>query len=124
MAKLMYRLLSMLVSFGGGLLATAIFKKIWRLAPGMDEAPRSTDVSKGWAEVLTAAALQGAIFAVVTSTLERLTAAGTRSLTGTWPGDDSDGNANGESGGKKERRPDRGRTTNRAQRGRADRARD
>ena len=100
MAKQMYRLLSMLVSFGGGLLATAIFKKIWRLAPGMDEAPRSTDVSKGWAEVLTAAALQGAIFAVVTASMERFAAVGTRSLTGTWPGEDSDAQADSGSDGE------------------------
>ena len=100
MAKLMYRLLSMLVSFGGGLLATAIFKKVWKLTPGADEAPKSTDVSKGWAEVLTAAALQGAIFAVVTASMERLAAVGTRSLTGTWPGEDSDAQADSGSDGK------------------------
>jgi hypothetical protein len=91
MAKLVYRLLSMLVSVGGGLLASAIFKKIWKLAPGPDEAPKATDASKNWLEILTAAALQGAIFAVVTSAVERLAAEGTRSLTGTWPGEDSDG---------------------------------
>jgi hypothetical protein len=94
MAKLVYRLLGMLVSIGGGLVASAIFKKIWKLAAGADEAPKATDASKGWPEILTAAALQGAIFAVVTSAVERLAAAGTRSLTGTWPGEDS--------GGKKE----------------------
>ena len=91
MAKLVYRLLGMLVSVGGGMLASAIFKKVWKLAAGADEAPKATDASKGWPEVLTAAALQGAIFALVTSTVERLAAAGTRSLTGTWPGEDSDG---------------------------------
>lgn len=93
MAKLMYRLFSMLVSFGGGLLATAIFKKVWTLTPGADEAPKSTDASKSWTEVLTAAALQGAIFAVVTASVERLAAVGTRSLTGTWPGENGDGQA-------------------------------
>jgi hypothetical protein len=91
MAKLVYRLLGMLVSIGGGLVASAIFKKIWKLAAGADEAPKATDASKGWPEILTAAALQGAIFAVVTSAVERLAAAGTRSLTGTWPGEDSGG---------------------------------
>ena len=101
MAKLVYRLLGMLVSFGGGLLATAIFRRVWKLAAGTDEAPSATDADRGWPEVLTAAALQGAIFAVVTSSLERLAAEGTRSLTGTWPGEDSDGNASGESAGKK-----------------------
>jgi hypothetical protein len=104
MAKLMYRLLSMLISFGGGLLATAIFKKVWQLTPGADEAPKSTDASKSLPEVLTAAALQGAIFAVVTASMERLAAAGTRSLTGTWPGEDSDAQADSGSEGKKEKK--------------------
>jgi hypothetical protein len=79
MAKLVYRPLSMLISIAGGILAGAIFKRIWKLAPGQDEVPKATD-----------AALQGAIFAVVTASVERLAAAGTRSLTGTWPGEDSD----------------------------------
>lgn len=90
MAKLIYRPLSMLISIAGGILASAIFKRIWKLAAGEDEAPKATDAGKGWPEILTAAALQGAIFAVVTASVERLAAAGTRSLTGTWPGDDSD----------------------------------
>jgi hypothetical protein len=100
MAKVLYRVISMLVSFGGGLLATAIFKKVWKLTPGADEAPKSTDASKSWPEILAAAALEGAIFAVVTASLERLAAAGTRSLTGTWPGEDSDAQADSGSGGK------------------------
>jgi hypothetical protein len=90
MAKLVYRPLSMLISIAGGILAGAIFKRIWKLAPGQDEVPKATDADKGWPEILTAAALQGAIFAVVTASVERLAAAGTRSLTGTWPGEDSD----------------------------------
>ena len=90
MAKLVYRPLSMLVSIVGGIVASAIFKRIWKLAPGADEAPKATDAGKSWPEVLVAAALQGAIFAVVTAAVERLAAAGTQSLTGTWPGEDSD----------------------------------
>jgi hypothetical protein len=89
MTKLVYKPVSMLVSVGGGMLASAIFKKIWKLAAGADEAPKATDASKGWREILTAAALRGAIFAVVTAAVERLTAEGTRSLTGTWPGEGS-----------------------------------
>jgi len=78
MAKLIYRPLSMLISIAGGILASAIFKRIWKLAAGEDEAPRATDAGKGWPEILTAAALQGAIFAVITASVERLAAAGTR----------------------------------------------
>ena len=104
MAKLVYRLLTTLVSIGGGMLASAIFRKIWKLTPGADEAPKATDASKSWPEILTAAALQGAIFAVVTASMERLAAAGTRSLTGTWPGEDGDRKAVVDSEGKKEKK--------------------
>jgi uncharacterized protein YidB (DUF937 family) len=89
MIKLLYKPASMLASLAGGMLASAIFKKVWKLAAGEDEAPEATDAAKGWPEILIAAALQGAIFAVVRALVERLTAAGTRSLTGTWPGQDS-----------------------------------
>lgn len=91
MTKLLYRPVSMLVSVVGGLLAGAIFKKAWQLAAGEEEAPKATDASRGWHEILIAAALQGAIFAVVKATVDRLTAAGTHSLTGTWPGEDRSG---------------------------------
>ena len=83
--------MSLLVSVGGGLLAGTIFKKTWQFAAREDEAPKATDAARGWHEILIAAALQGAIFATVKATVDRLTAAGTHSLTGTWPGEDSSG---------------------------------
>lgn len=91
MAKLVYKLVSMLIGAVGGMVASTIFKKAWKLAAGEDEAPKATDAGKGWQEILAAAALQGAIFAVVTAAVERLAAEGTRSLTGTWPGEDRKG---------------------------------
>jgi hypothetical protein len=102
MTKLAFKPVSMLAGVGGGLLAGAIFKKVWQLAAGEDEAPKATDAGRGWLEILIAAALQGGIFAVVRATVERLAAAGTRSLTGTWPGEV--GAANGDSAGKTEGR--------------------
>lgn len=89
MIKLLYKPVSMLVSVLGGVLAGAIFKKVWRLAAREDEAPKATDAARGWREVLLAAALQGAIFAVVKAALDRAAAEGARQLTGTWPGEDS-----------------------------------
>jgi hypothetical protein len=53
------------VSVLGGILAGAIFKRIWKAAAGEDEAPKATDAQSGWREVLVAATLQGAIFALV-----------------------------------------------------------
>jgi Protein of unknown function (DUF4235) len=89
MTKMVYKPVSLLISVLGGLLAGAIFKKVWQLAAHEDEAPEATDAGRGWPEILAAAALQGAIFAVVKAALSRGTAAGARKLTGAWPGEDS-----------------------------------
>jgi len=89
MIRLAYKPFSLLISMIGGLLAGAAFKKAWQLAAGEEDTPKATDASRGWPEILTAAALQGAIFAVVRAATDRLTAAGTHSLTGTWPGENA-----------------------------------
>jgi Protein of unknown function (DUF4235) len=90
MTRLLYRLMTMVISVLSGMLARAIFKRVWQVAAGEEEAPTATDVRRGWREVLTAAALQGAIFALVRAAVDRATAEGTRKLTGVWPGDDSE----------------------------------
>lgn len=89
MIKLLYKPFSMVIGILSGMLAGAIFKRIWKAAAGEEEAPTATDIRHGWGETLTAAALQGAIFAVVRAAVDRATAEGTRKLTGVWPGDDS-----------------------------------
>lgn len=89
MVKLIYKPVSILVGVLGGILAGAIFKRVWRLAAHEEEAPTATDVRRGWPEALVAATLQGAIFALVKAVLDRGVAEGTRKLTGVWPGDDS-----------------------------------
>lgn len=70
----------------GGVLAGAVFKQIWKIAAGEDNAPEATDSRQSWREVLLAAVLHGAIFAVVKAAVDRGTAAGTRKLTGVRPG--------------------------------------
>jgi Protein of unknown function (DUF4235) len=70
----------------GGLLASAVFKQVWKRVAGEEDAPRATDQSRGWREVLVAAAVQGAIFAAVKAAVDRGGAAGFKRLTGTWPG--------------------------------------
>ena len=89
MNKFLYKTVSIVVSVLGGMLAGAIFKQVWKLAADEDEAPKATDVRRGWREVLLAATIQGAIFGLVKAALDRGTAEGTRKLTGVWPGDDS-----------------------------------
>jgi predicted metal-dependent enzyme (double-stranded beta helix superfamily) len=87
MIKLLYKPVGLLASVLSGMLAGAIFKRIWRLAAGDDDAPKATDAERGWREILLAAGLQGAIFAVVRAAVDRAAATGTEKLTGTWPGD-------------------------------------
>jgi predicted metal-dependent enzyme (double-stranded beta helix superfamily) len=89
MIKLMYKPFSIIAGVLGGLLAGAIFKQIWKVAAHEEEAPDSTDVQKSWGEVLIAATLQGAIFALVKTAVDRGTAEATLRLTGVWPGSDS-----------------------------------
>ena len=98
MTKLLYKIVAMLVSVLGGMLAGAIFKKVWKLAAGEDEAPKATDADRGWPEVLTAAAVQGALFAVVSAAVDRAAATGTEKLTGTWPGDEDRGDQGKKAG--------------------------
>jgi predicted metal-dependent enzyme (double-stranded beta helix superfamily) len=83
--KVLYRPLGLGFSLAGGLLAGALFKQVWKLLAGEDDAPDATDEERGWGEVLAAAALQGAIFAVVKAAVDRGGAKGVRRLTGTWP---------------------------------------
>jgi hypothetical protein len=89
MIKLLYKPVSILAGVLGGVLAGSIFKRVWKAAAGEDEAPRATDAARGWREVLIAATLQGAIFALVKAAVDRGAAVGTRRLTGFWPGEDS-----------------------------------
>jgi predicted metal-dependent enzyme (double-stranded beta helix superfamily) len=87
MIKLLYKPIGMLVGVMGGILAGAIFKKVWKLAAREEHAPKPTDAQRTWGEIILAAALQGAIFAVVKAAVDRSAAIGTRKLTGIWPGD-------------------------------------
>jgi hypothetical protein len=91
MSKVFYKPVSLVVSVLGGILAGAIFKRIWKAVAGEDEAPRATDAQHGWREVLVAATVQGAVFALVKAAVDRAAAEGTRKLTGVWPGEDDSG---------------------------------
>lgn len=85
MARVLYKPLSLAVGVAGGVLASIVFKQVWKRITGENEAPNATSEDYTWAEVLTAAALQGAVFAVVKAAVDRSGAAGFRKLTGTWP---------------------------------------
>jgi hypothetical protein len=87
-AAVLYKPLGLAASVAGGLLAGAVFKQVWKLAAGEEEAPEATDSERGWREVVVAAAVQGAIFGAVKALVDRGGATGWRRLTGTWPGEE------------------------------------
>jgi len=83
--KLLYKPFSIAFGVAGGVAAGFVFKQVWRRLAGEEDAPEATSREYGWGEVLAAAALQGAIFAVVKAAIDRGGAAGVRRLTGDWP---------------------------------------
>ena len=87
MIKLLYKPVDLIASMLGGLIAGLIFKRVWRIIGGGDDAPQPKDAQRGWGEILLAAGLQGVIFALVKAAVDRGAAEGTRKLTGIWPGD-------------------------------------
>jgi hypothetical protein len=83
--KVAYKPVGLLLGIGAGTIAGFIFKEVWKYAAGDDDAPNATDEDRGWGEILAAAAIQGAIFAVVKAAVDRGGATGVRRLTGQWP---------------------------------------
>jgi len=84
-SKIAYRPVGLLLGIGAGAVAGFVFKEVWKLASGDDDAPNATDEDRGWGEILAAAALQGAIFGLVKAVVDRGGAAAVRKLTGQWP---------------------------------------
>ncbi|MFF3006758.1 DUF4235 domain-containing protein [Kitasatospora sp. NPDC057940] len=85
MAKILYKPFGLVFGAFGGVIAGALFKRLWALLGHEEKAPQATDQDRTWREVLTAAALQGAVFALVKAAVDRSGAVGTHRLTGAWP---------------------------------------
>jgi hypothetical protein len=87
MARLLYKPLGLFFSVLGGLVASALFKRVWKSVAREEEAPEPTDARKSWGEVLAAATVQGAVFGGVKAAIDRAGATGFAHLTGAWPGE-------------------------------------
>src|SRR5262249_3798695 len=84
--KLLYRPFGLVAGALAGLMAGAIFKRIWTLVADEEDKPDATDKQRSWTEVVSAAALQGAVFGGVRAAVDRAGATGFERVTGTWPG--------------------------------------
>ena len=85
MSKIAYKPVGILLGVAAGAIAGFAFKEVWKAVSGDEDAPNATDEDRGWGEILAAAALQGAIFALVKAAVDRGGATGVRKLTGHWP---------------------------------------
>jgi len=83
--KVAYKPVGLVLSAGAGLIAGAIVKQLWKRFAGDTDTPSAIDEDRGWGEVLAAAALQGAIFALVKAAVDRAGATGVKKITGEWP---------------------------------------
>lgn len=86
--KALYRPLSMIVSTVGALLASTVFKQVWKRVAGAPDAPNATDRKFTLGQVVFAAAVQGAIVGAVKAAVDRAGAAGYEKATGAWPGEE------------------------------------
>jgi hypothetical protein len=88
-AKILYFPIGLISSVAGGLIAGQVFKQVWKHATptDTDDAPKALESEYSWPQVLAAAAAQGAVFAVVRTTIQRSGARAFQRWTGEWPGD-------------------------------------
>ncbi|GGS35441.1 DUF4235 domain-containing protein [Streptomyces nojiriensis] len=85
-SEVAYKPVGLALGAVSGMIAGAAFKQVWKIVEGEGDAPSATDEDRSWTQILIAAAIQGAIFAVVKAAVDRSGAVATRRVTGTWPG--------------------------------------
>ncbi|WP_235912450.1 DUF4235 domain-containing protein [Ruania zhangjianzhongii] len=88
-AKILYQPFGLVTSMLAGLVASQVFKQIWKRAvPGEhDDPPNALESEYTFKEVVLGALIQGAIFAVVKAAVSRGGARAFERWTGEWPGD-------------------------------------
>jgi hypothetical protein len=87
-AKILYRPVGIVSSITAGLIASAIFRRVWQqtVADGKADPPKPLESEYPFKEILGAAVIQGAIYAVVKAVVDRGGARAFERVTGEWPG--------------------------------------
>jgi hypothetical protein len=88
-ARILYAPIGLVSSIVAGIVAGQVFKQVWKHAtPGpQEDAPKALESEYRTREVLIAATIQGAIFAVTKAAVQRGGARAFQRWTGEWPGD-------------------------------------
>lgn len=87
-AKILYRPVGLVSSVVAGLVAGSVFRTVWHrtVADDKNDPPKPLESEYPLRQILTAALLQGAIYAVVKAATERGGARAFERVTGEWPG--------------------------------------
>jgi hypothetical protein len=86
LAKLIYAPVAVVLGLGAAKAADAAFDRAWERSHGTKvPGPRTEEAT--WGQVLGAAALEAATYAVTVAVAQRAGAKAFRYLTGYWPGD-------------------------------------
>ncbi len=88
-ARVLYKPWGIVGSLVAGLIARQVFLTVWTKAVPVDsdDPPKPLESEYSLGQVVLAATIQGAIFAVVKALFQRLSARGFQRWTGEWPGD-------------------------------------
>lgn len=84
--RFVYKPFGLVFSVLGGVLAGALFKRVWA-SVGHSQEPDATRAGRSWREVVLAAALEGAVYSAVKAAVDRGGAVAFEKATGTWPGE-------------------------------------
>ncbi|PWD51285.1 hypothetical protein C8046_12070 [Serinibacter arcticus] len=87
-AKILYRPFGIVSSMAGGLIASAVFKQVYKRVVKGDKpnAPGPLQSEYNLRQILVAAAIQGVIYSVVKAAIDRGGARTFQKWTGEWPG--------------------------------------
>lgn len=88
-AKIIYRPVGLVSSMAGGLIASAVFKKVWASmeSGGHPDPPGPLESEYPLKKILLAAMLQGSIYFLVKTLIDRGGATLFQKWSGEWPGD-------------------------------------
>ena len=88
-AKVLYRPVGLVSSLIAGVIAGKIFDQVWKKVSAGEgsDPPGALETEYPLKEILAAAALQGALFALVRTIVSRGGARAFERATGEWPGD-------------------------------------
>jgi hypothetical protein len=86
LAKLAYKPIGLFFGLVGGLLAGKVFGIVWKRISNEEETPQPLSDDYSTREVLLAATLQGAIFGLIKTAVDRYGMKGVRRLAGTGRG--------------------------------------